>query len=374
MSWQRFIKFTGIFLILAFSTSSMFLSFLVREIDGDDQPQLKSTLAFTSSFEDQFYDYRMKKTLDQKAAFPNIILGKVDDESLKVIGRWPWKRETWAKVLNKLKGYGAKTIAFDVIFSEPELVCGLRSGDDALKESIIDFQSIPGNKIILAYSNLTYFNESEAYKELPEDLYNFILDTKQEEGFNLKQYWVQSTTYPIKKLLETEAGLGYISNQSDSDGVFRYYPLVNNIDSLYFPSIGLLSFTSHTGAEVKLEIAANGNSVFKVNNHPIHLNINGEAKIRWMGDEQNFPAVSLHRILNAPANDPELTKTLKGRMIFIGSTAVGAHDLRNTPINPKLPGVYSHMNMANMLEKANFYKPSDDSLTKSLVILSIGLL
>lgn len=374
MIWSRFLRILGILLILSFSVGSMFLSYFVREIDPHQSPKLKNTLSFTSVFEDRFYDYRMKKTLNRKNRFNDIVLAKVDDESLKVIGRWPWKREVWADILGKFKGYGAKVLAFDAIFSEPELVCGVASGDQAFKGAISDFQSVPGNKVILAYSTVPYNIKGETLAELPEELFNFILDTKQEEGFNLKQKWVQSTTYPIKELLSSEPGLGYIDNESDVDGVFRYYPLVTNVDSLYFPSMGLSAYMSHTGKSVSLEILANGNSTIQVEGKKIHLNINGETKVRWMGDQYNFPDVSLHRILNAPANDPELTNLLSGKLIFIGSTAIGAHDLRNTPINPQLPGVYSHINMAHMLEKAYYYKPADDSIIYSIIILSIGVI
>lgn len=373
MFWQRFVRVFGILLIVSFSISSMFLSYFVREIDPNTNPGLKNALSFTSSFEDRFYDYRMRKTLDKEKKFNDIVLGRVDDESLKVIGRWPWKREVWSDIIKKFKGYGAKVLAFDVIFSEPELVCGAATGDAALKESIADFQSIEGNKIILAYATVSYHIEGETYKEMPEQLFNFILDTKQEEGVNLKQKWVQSTTFPIKDLLESEPGLGYINNQSDTDGVFRYYPLVTNVDSLYFPSMGLMAYMHHTGKSVKLELLANGTSTFVIDDRKLHLNINGETKVRWMGDNNNFPGVSLHRVLNADPNDPELMRLLMGKLIFIGSTAVGAHDLRNTPINPQLPGVYSHINMAHMLEQGYYYKPSDDSILYSIIMLSVGL-
>ena len=69
----------------------------------------------------------------------------------------------------------------------------------------------------------------------------------------------------------------------------------------------------------------------------------------------------------------KLAEFFKDKIVFIGSTATGAHDLRNTPIDPKLPGVYAHMNLVNMLEKQFFFKPIDDSVIHSIYVLAGGM-
>jgi CHASE2 domain-containing sensor protein len=46
----------------------------------------------------------------------------IDDSSLEAIGRWPWPRATLASVVDELHAVGAKTIAFDVVFSDPQPV------------------------------------------------------------------------------------------------------------------------------------------------------------------------------------------------------------------------------------------------------------
>lgn len=45
----------------------------------------------------------------------------IDDRSIEEIGRWPWSREKIAAVVNRMMGYGAKAIGFDIVFSEPQL-------------------------------------------------------------------------------------------------------------------------------------------------------------------------------------------------------------------------------------------------------------
>src|SRR4051812_49155602 len=42
----------------------------------------------------------------------------IDDESLKVLGQWPWDRQTVAALVDELYAAGAKTVALDIIFPE----------------------------------------------------------------------------------------------------------------------------------------------------------------------------------------------------------------------------------------------------------------
>src|SRR3954468_18712957 len=49
----------------------------------------------------------------------------IDDTSIANIGRWPWSRDVHAEMIDKLAAAKAKTIAYDVFFSEPQIDRGL---------------------------------------------------------------------------------------------------------------------------------------------------------------------------------------------------------------------------------------------------------
>ena len=51
---------------------------------------------------------------------PEILIAKIDEKSIDELGRWPWSRQTMAKLTQKLLDYEARVIAFDVIFSSPQ--------------------------------------------------------------------------------------------------------------------------------------------------------------------------------------------------------------------------------------------------------------
>jgi len=49
-----------------------------------------------------------------------VALLAVDDRSLEKVGRWPWSREKIAHVIDQMFHYGAKAIAMDIVFAEPQ--------------------------------------------------------------------------------------------------------------------------------------------------------------------------------------------------------------------------------------------------------------
>jgi adenylate cyclase len=63
---------------------------------------------------------------------------------------------------------------------------------------------------------------------------------------------------------------------------------------------------------------------------------------------------------------------LEGKIVFLGSTATGAHDLRPSPVDGAMPGVFAHMNIVHMLLHKYFYKPSDQSVQYSFILLILG--
>lgn len=49
-----------------------------------------------------------------------IVHANIDDETLQLIGPWPWDRDLFAEILTELRQNGAKTVAMDIIFLEPQ--------------------------------------------------------------------------------------------------------------------------------------------------------------------------------------------------------------------------------------------------------------
>jgi adenylate cyclase len=135
-----------------------------------------------------------------------------------------------------------------------------------------------------------------------------------------------------------------------------------------------MAYQAYSGDSTTLEIPSIENVNLKTKTGSLSLNFKAEAKVRWHGGERSFPDVSLWDVMQASDDDLKMKELLNGNIIFIGSTAYGAHDLRHTPIDPLMPGIYFHMNMTKMLLDGKFFRPNEDSTKLSWIILFFGTL
>jgi adenylate cyclase len=368
--FHRLIRFSGIFLIVGFCAWSIFASFQSRDFKDTN---LSLFFSYPSFFEDRFYDYRMLQTYKPEKIEKRIVLAKIDDESLMEIGRWPWPRQVWAEFVDKMGSFGAKILAFDVFFSEPELACNSNSPDQALSDSFQRFTELKeGNLVILPYKLDTGYEDH--FKELPDVLLFSVLNAEIKGGANLSPLKVSKVAYPLEKLLEAEVELGHIGATEDPDGIFRQYPVVGFAGE-YLPSFAMSAYKAYTDDQpsVKRE-NTNEYPILQVKTGQLRLNDKGETKIRWLGASGNFPAVSIKDILKASKDDPEMHEVFEERIVYIGSTAFGAHDLRHTPVDQQMPGVYFHMNMNHMLLEGKFFVDQKESNQYSWIILIGGTL
>jgi adenylate cyclase len=369
----RIFQYLGICLIIAFSALSILISTSERDFNSGDKSFIYS---YASFFEDRFFDLRMKFTIDKNKKDDRLVLAAIDDHSLNKIGRWPWTRTKHAELIDKLGTFGAKILAFDVFYSEPEVACNAVSPDIALANSIKNFQSVPGRKVILPYSvdikDSDKIDEENYFKEAPDQLLNFMLDTKQAQGANLESNIVEKKVYPIAILANADVGISHIEAQADSDGVYRHYPLVANVDSIYLPSFALQAYQFYSLDKTIVEIPSPETATLKTKSATSYLNYKGETKIRWLGGLDHFPVVSIFDILKARDGDPKMSEIFKDKIVFIASTAFGAHDLRNTPVDSALPGVVFHMNMVHMLLEGKFFISENESTKYSWILLVVG--
>ena len=341
----------------------------MREIDSNSI--FSKFLEYTISFESRFYDYRMRNQLDPNVKSKDVSLVMVDDYSLEKIGMWPIPRGLHADLINKLDGYGAKVIALDVLYPEKSPTCGPSSPDTVLATAFKNFQK-DGKRVFLAYTSGT--SNEDSLPEVPVEMLNDTVITQSSSDINMHAYRIAKYTFPIQQFVDTEVGLGSISSYEDPDGSFRQYLMVLNIDTIYFGALGYNAWEAYLGKKQPIKIFDDGTGELIVNNKRLEINNRGETKIRFIGGLKNFNTASLYDVLNAKKDDPKMLEKFKDKIVFVGSTALGAHDLRASPIDAKMPGVLAHMNVVNMLLTKYFYQPINDSVQYSIILLCIGML
>lgn len=69
--------------------------------------------------EASWYDFKFQMQPPEIA--PRVVVAEIDDASLARYGRWPWPRSVYGEIIENLYSLGAEVVAFDVVFSEPEM-------------------------------------------------------------------------------------------------------------------------------------------------------------------------------------------------------------------------------------------------------------
>ncbi len=358
----------GMFLLFVFAAWCIFFAFFTRDIK-DKAAWYYSLVDFTVSFENRFYDYRLRQQLNPNYLSKDIVFVRIDDDSLDKIGIWPIPRTKQGQMIDKLRTFGAKVVALDILYPEESPPINEVNPDEVFAEALRNFQAEEGRRVFLAYTKED--DKDRGLPEAPVEMLNDALVTKSKG--ELQQSYINKFMFPIDRLVQSEVGLGFIDSREDSDGIFRQYLLLINVDTIYYGSLGLNAVEAYLGKKFEIEVDDNGGLItFKDN--VMEISYEGETKIRYMADEENFRTVSLYSLLSAPDDDRKMHETFRDKLVFVGSTAKGAHDLRPSPLGPQMPGVFNHLNLAQMILDNHFFRPADESMFYSMGFLILGAL
>jgi adenylate cyclase len=80
---------------------------------------LASQSTFLRNLEAKALDFRFHLRGPKQPGSP-VVLVVIDDRSIAELGRWPWSRKRFAEIVRRLHAAGAKVVAFDLLFTEPE--------------------------------------------------------------------------------------------------------------------------------------------------------------------------------------------------------------------------------------------------------------
>jgi adenylate cyclase len=290
-----------------------------------------------------------------------VVIVDIDEDSLKAIGQWPWPRTTIADLVTRITQLGALTIGFDVIFAEPDRMSPAIAeqsfrGIDADTRAKLD--SLPSNDQVLADAikqSRVVVGQAGTAIPTPKSPAEAALQT----GFAVRgpdpsPYLV---TFPgllrnVLPIEEAAAGRGLFSINPESDGIVRRVPVIMEAQGGLVPSLTMemLRVVSHSSA-ILVRVNDAGVQSVAVPGLEVPTDRNGQFWVHFnRHDQARF--VSAKDVLqgNVPPD------RFRGRLVLIGTSAIGLLDLKTTPVEAAMPGVEVH---AEILESV---------LTKSLLV------
>jgi len=196
-------------------------------------------------------------------------------------------------------------------------------------------------------------------------------------------------TQPIF-MIGRESGIpSYAQISPDDDGIVRAYPMVMKYEDHLVPSLSLAMACVYYGVSIKdIEVYPGSHIVLPVPGDPIHIpiDIRGRMPINWQADWKepgDFQHVSFQEILETLEDDPtQLTErakqtlaSLKNKIVIIGLTATGTHDLNPMPLSPRYPMVGVHANILSNILNRDFIPLENKRMAIAAIIcivLAVG--
>lgn len=333
---------------------------------------------------------------------PDIAVIEINERSIQALGQFPFARSVYITLIEKLESYGAKVVAFDMAFSEPErneTLSELRSLKNDLKsEGPSVLEAIDGHIGALDNDNkfarviksektpvvvgFMFVGQHDLAQDLPPSTKamlqkNHSISTSQVNQSNFGS--PMSGRVPVVPNLDIlsalpKGGLGHVTPDPDTDSVIRNIPITVEYGGAFYISLAMQAVAKYLKITPVLERDSGGlwmrSREGKIN---VPLNESGGMFARFYGDKKKFPFIEFSDVIQNKVKDPE--KTFRGKIIFVGATAIGLKDIRATPFSENYPGVEVHATLAsNML--SNYFMVKDQRYFQVgyFLLLALGLL
>lgn len=330
-----------------------------------------------------------QKLKPREAAESAVAVVDIDDESIRQLGQWPWSRTVLASVIDRLAAEGAAAIGLDIILSEPDRT------SPALAVAQLENQGFqityPGSAAELDHDKIL----AESFAKAPvvqglvlsEGLATQAPPAKSGFAFAGDNPAAYLPAFPgavrnIPVLEEAAPGMGVFSFPRQADGVVRQIPLISRQGDNLYPTLSVEALRvaqgasslviKSTGASGEYDTGEPGMTALKIGEFEVPTGPDGRIWV-YYAREPTSPLIPVHRLLGGP--DPELTAQIQGRIVLIGTSAVGLRDLVATPLSAAFPGVFVHAEMVDQMVTGKFLTRPDWAIGFEIVVaIGLGLL
>jgi adenylate cyclase len=249
---------------------------------------------------DEWLRDRFVRLQESTAPEPRVLVVDIDEPSMAELGPWPWPRARLADLVEKLlTTYKARGVALDIMLPAP----GADNGDQRLAMLA---QHAP---LVLAQA----FEYNSVGARLRDGQLGGGLRPPDSRGVPASGYIGNHAA-----LAAHAAHVGNIGFVPDADGVLRRVPLYTRFENrLYLP----------LSAEL-VNCCAGG--------PPLALPSDNFMRVSFKRDWKAYDVVPAARLL-----DPDLGEApdIEGRLVLIGSSALGQADRVATPLAAQRPGL-----------------------------------
>ncbi len=277
-------------------------------------------------FEYSTLDFRYLIRPDQSVS-KDIVIVEIGDDSIEKLGKWPFPRDHHSLIIKALNQAGARTIVFDIFFSEE------KEGDNDFAAAVKEAGNV----------------------YMP---YIFELDRT---GASRDRVKADGLAAPLIDVLKGAAkGTGFINVEPDPDGKVRRIPPVISYEGKFYPHMTVLVALNELGYgfdEAKIYPGSRieaGSTVIPLDESSSML-VNYPAK--WGKTFRHYSYVDILQSYLAGLTGQQATldlSQLKGAVCFIGLTATASPDAHPSPMEPLYAGIGVHTSVYNSIMNNSF--------------------
>ncbi len=268
---------------------------------------------------------------------PQVVIVGIDGKSLNAAEeRWPWPRDAYVPLIEKLTAAGAKAIGFDIAFSKA-------TEQDA---ALADAMRAHGNVVFGMVFNDAGDRSPPSGAPPPEVVEEAV------PPFDVPFLTVvpaPGVEPPAPELAGAAVAIGHVVLLPSLDGTLRRIPTLIQHGVRAYPSFAVQMARVYTDVPMEdVEVTANH---LRVGYADIPIAQTAEALLNYTTKDLDFafPTYSMLDVLRGDVGESELS----GKAVFVAMTAEGLDD-RDLPFGMTLPGVLVHATFLENFFTLNF--------------------
>lgn len=303
----------------------------------------------------------------------NIVIIDIDEKSLREVGQWPWSRNVMAKLVENLNELAPSCIGYGIIFSEEDRTSPAQlNGNPELENYDETFAKVLENStvpIVLGYAFLDEAYEGEKHETpyIPAMIKNEL--KPDEIGF----YRASDTLLNIPVIQDNGYSSGFLNSIANESGRISHMQLVMEYKEQLFPSLAVeIIRTIYSAREMKIT-KQNDKKQLIFGEVKIPMDNSGSMVVNYINSKTGFKHISAIDILNKNFNN-FLLNDVSGKIVLIGSAAVGIAQLTPTPFNTNISSIDLQANVIeNILSSKHIIKPDWENIFQYSAAILISM-
>jgi adenylate cyclase len=296
-----------------------------------------------STFDNRLSDFFVRQVASDLSPDPDIVIVDIDEASLAAMqdtaGSWPWPRAVHAELLQGIARRKPRAIVFDILFSEPDRY--RPESDQYFNEVLHDLHNVYFPMALLEGNQALGVPLAELAKVID---FNRAPDADPQ---------ARAILLPPQAVATESWRVGLINLTEDRDGIARRYELHRDISGWQLESLP---------ARVMRDLG------YAIPPQP-YISLN------WRGGNYPFKHISYSDLYadqsrQKPQRNPN---ELTGKIVVIGTTAAGLHDIRATPISAQYPGVAILATALDNLKNRRYLHPAPAYIAPLCAMLLIAV-